>query len=388
MDGVDQGRGVPDVVEFGRGHPSPWLLPDAVLRDAMVNLSSTVMRECMTYAPSGGSMAMRHDLAGFLRERYRFAVNAEEVMWAHGISLSMSMACQLFAGRARERVRGGQPSAGIVVCEDPTYFYATEIFATAGLDPYGIEVDRDGLRVDLLEQALARGLQPDLVYCMPSFHNPTAVILSPARAERMVALAAEYDFLIIADEPYNLLHFGSAPPPCMMEYDRGRARVLSLGSFSKLLGPGLRSGWIHGHPSLIETVSQHGVLRSGGGLNPLMFAAIHDLIRTGRLADNVDHLRSVYGSRARALTEALRERLHLDIFCEPEGGYFLWATMPGAEGSRGLLDRATSSGVSYLPGTRCAVSRELDEWARFCFAYYDEEVLVSGVERLAQVLNR
>src|SRR5690606_15343547 len=101
------------------------------------------------------------------------------------------------------------------------------------------------------------------VYCMPSFHNPMGVCLAPERARRLVELAERHDFVVVADEPYVMLGFDPTPPPCMMRYDEGRGRVLSLGTFSKILGPGLRLGWVHAAEPLVERWSGHGALRSG-----------------------------------------------------------------------------------------------------------------------------
>ncbi|WP_428261855.1 PLP-dependent aminotransferase family protein [Haliangium sp.] len=365
------------ILHLGRGQPSPSLLAADAIRAAVAALSEDRMSAALAYGANGGPMDLRQALAEFLSERYRTPVAARELALGGSISLALALVCQLFT-------RTGD----VVVCEDPTYFHAHSIFATAGVELRGIPIDADGLRVDLLERALAEDeLRPALVYCIPSFHNPTAVTLAPARARRLVELADVYDFLIVADEPYPLLHFDPAPPPCMMSYDRGRARVLALGSLSKLLAPGLRTGWVHAHPSLIERFVGHGSIVSGGGLNPFTGAILHRLLDRGALGDHVDHLRAVYSRRAQALGEAVRGALPECHFRSPRGGYFLWLALAPGSDSTALFERARAHGVLFTPGPRCAVSRDLRGFVRLSFAYYDEGDLGRGVERLAQLLR-
>ncbi|GAB4559330.1 MAG: PLP-dependent aminotransferase family protein [Haliangiales bacterium] len=371
---------MPDIIDLSRGHPTPSLLPTSMIQGAFAQLSDGDVAAALGYGPEGGPMSLRRHLAAFLSERYRFPVSPEEVATGSGISLSLALACQLFS-------RTGDT----VVCEDPSYYYASDMFDSAGLRMHCVPVDGDGMRVDLLERALTEDkLRPAFVYCIASFHNPTGVTLAPARAERLVALAETYDFLVIADEPYTLLHFDAEPPPCMMSYDAGRGRVLSLGSFSKILAPGLRTGWVHGHPSVVEHFTHHGSLRSGGGLNPVVFAALEKLITDGSLGRNIDHLRAVYGRRAEALTDTLRSALPGVDFHAPRGGYFLWLPLTAPddrEGGATLDERAHARGVKYMPGGRCAVASELAACVRLCFAYCEEGELRAGAERLARAIG-
>ncbi len=374
-----ESTGDPELLYLGKGHPTPSLLPVDEIRAAIASIPARRAENMLKYTSLRGSSALRRDLAAFLGERYRHPVSADELALGSGISLNLSMACQVFA----------RPGA-TVVCEEPTYFHAGNIFRTAGLEMVGIPIDRAGLRVDEFERRLAAGaVRPHLVYCIPSFHNPTGVCLAPERAERLVELADLHDFLIVADEPYVMLHFEAEPPPCMMSYDRGRGRVLSLGSFSKILAPGLRAGWVHGRPDLIERFAAHGALRSGGSVASLALAAIHQLLDSGFLAANIDRLRAVYGHRKRVLAAALRS--HFDDprvdFLEPGGGYFLWLELGAGHDSARFLDTARHHGVQFTPGARCAISRDLGHALRLCFAYLEAGDLAVGVDRLARAFR-
>ncbi|MFO7566403.1 MAG: PLP-dependent aminotransferase family protein [Enhygromyxa sp.] len=364
-----QSASTPGVINLGLGQPSPRLLPIARLAEAArTQLHAGTDPLLMQYGAALGHPGFRESLARVLAQEYGQPVAAEELMVTGGNSMALTLVSEVFGRRG-----------GVVVCEDPTYFLACGVFASAGLSVRGVPVDAEGLEVEALERLLAGGLRPAFVYTIPAFHNPCGVCLSPARARRLVELAEAHDFMIVADEPYVLLHYGDERPGSLTRYDEGRGRVLSLGSFSKLLGPGLRLGWAHASPAVIERLAGHGAIRSGGCLNPVVAQLVRPMLDDGSLLAQVDELRSVYGERSRALCQALRERLPGAKFVAPQGGYFCWVELGGDTAA--LLERAQD--LRFLPGRRCAVERELGGFVRLSFSFYEAEELVEGVGRLA-----
>lgn len=364
-----QSASLPGVINLGLGQPSPRLLPIAAFAEAANRqLHAGTDPLLMQYGAQLGHPGFRVSLAHLLTDQYSHLVTAEELMLTGGNSIGLTLVSEVFA-------RHGD----IVICEDPTYFLACGVFASAGLEVRGVPVDADGLDVDALARMLAGGLRPAFVYCIPAFQNPCGVCLSPERAQRLVELAEAHDFMIVADEPYVLLHYADQRPGSLMRHDQGRGRVISLGSFSKLLGPGLRLGWAHAAPAVIDRLAQHGAIRSGGCLNPVVAHLVWPMLDDGVLLAHVAELRSVYGERSRALTAALRERLPEARFIAPQGGYFCWVEL--GEDTAALLERADN--VRFIPGSRCAVERDLGRFVRLSFSFYEVEELVEGIERLA-----
>ena len=368
-----------EILDLRVGQPAPSLLPldliEAAARDRLCPGRDPLV---LQYGVAQGYLGFREALAAFLREQTGDDVRPETLAATAGISSALGMCAQVFA----------RPGAR-VACGDPTYFLARHILETAHLRPVGIPVDSRGMDVEALKVALDRGLEIAFVYVIPSFHNPCAVNLDPARAERLIELAVEHDFLIVADEPYPMLHFEPAfRPPTMMSYDRGRARVVSLGSFSKILSPGLRLGWLHAEPPLVERFLEHGVLRSGGALNPVVSSLVHGAMQSGALAEHLSRLRRELGRRARALTRALEHHLpELDTSC-PEGGYFLWGELPGGIDTTELLEHARAHhGVGFAPGARCAIDRDLSSSLRLSFSFYEEAELEEAAARLAAAVR-
>lgn len=365
----------PEVIDFGLGQPSPSLLPlEAIARAATERLGGHADPLVLQYGTRPGYLGFRESLAELLSAQYRHAVAADELAVTGGTSLALSMVSQVLA----------RPGS-VVVCSDPTYFLAAGIFATQHLEVVGIPADDRGLDVDALAERLAAGLRPAFVYCIPSFHNPCSVTLDPQRAHRLIDLAERHDFIVVADEPYPLLSFGE-PPPCMMSFDDKRGRVLSLGSMSKILAPGLRLGWAHAEPELLAKLVDHGALKSGGCLNPVIASIVHGTITSGFLVEHLARLRTTLAQRAAALTTAVNQRLGLDVKT-PGGGYFVWLDMgEGHDTSELLAMSQAAHDVRFTPGARCAVERDLRRFLRLSFAFYEVPELELGVDRLARAV--
>ena len=361
---------IPTTIDLGKGQPSLGLLPTAALRTAGERFLAQHSASWLQYGDDRGEAPFLDSLAGFLTRRYSVPIHASQLMTTAGNSQALDLCCTLFT----------RPGDTILV-EEPTYFLALDIFRDHGLRVVGVPIDDDGMQTDALHEAVAH-YRPALLYTIPSFQNPTGVTLSAARREQLLATCAAHDVLVIADEVYQLLDFGAPPPPSLAIYASG-ARVLSLGSFSKICAPGLRLGWVHGAPELLERIMRSGLVQSGGGLNPFTSGVMYTLITLG-LADGVlDELKTVYAERSRALCGALREQLPFARFVAPRGGYFVWVTLPGIS-ANALLPFAREAGVAFHAGPRFVHGDRFDDALRLSFAHYDGEQLREGVQRLAR----
>lgn len=364
-----------DVIDFGKGQPSLSLLPLRAWRTAADHCLAQGDAGLLQYGADEGDVGFRGSLATFLSARYRIAVTPDELVVSAGASQALDLVCTRFT----------RPGDTIFV-EEPTYFLALDIFRDHGLRVIGIPIDEDGIRVDALQDALAHH-RPAFLYTVPSFQNPTGTTMSAARRAQLMAVSRTHDLLVVADEVYHLLDFGTAPPQPLAASSL-TARVLSLGSFSKICAPGLRLGWIQGAPTLLHTLTQSGLVQSGGGLNPFVSGAMRSMIDLGLADAGLDDLRREYAERSAVLCSALRAQLSSVTFIEPKGGYFVWAELPPAWSALELLPIARAAGVSFHPGTRFSSGDGLGQQLRLSFAHYDGPALVEGVRRLAQALSR
>ena len=360
-------------IDFGNGQPSLSLLPTASLRTAAEHCLARNDASLLQYGENQGDAAFRASLAAFLTRRYAWPVHAEHLMVTAGASQALDLVCTRFT----------KPGDTIFV-EEPTYFLALEVFRDHGLHVVGIPIDGEGLRLDALDDALTRHT-PALLYTVPSFQNPTGTTMSASRRDALIAISRAHDLLIVADEVYHLLDFGDAPPRPLASYAES-ARVLSFGSFSKICAPGLRLGWIHSAPDLLDTLMRSGLVQSGGGLNPFTSGVVRSLLDLGLADSTLDALRAVYAERSAVLCGALREQLPTATFVEPRGGYFVWVELPSDIHAATLLPRAKAEGVTFHPGGRFVSGDGFAQAMRLSFAHYDAPTLVEGVERLARAI--
>ena len=371
-----------DSIDFGNGQPSLSLLPVDALRTAAAHCLARGDATLLQYGADQGDAEFRVSLAQFLSRRYAMPVRADELMVSGSASQALDLVCTRFT----------KPGDTIFV-EEPTYFLALHVFRDHGLQVVGIPIDGDGIQVDALRDALMRH-RPELLYTIPSFQNPSGATMSAARRVQLMALSREYDLLVVADEVYHLLDFGTAPPPPLAAHASAHAsahaastRVLSLGSFSKICAPGLRLGWIHGAPALLDTLMDSGLVQSGGGLNPFTSGVMRSMIDLGLADVGLDQLRAVYTERAAVMCRTLRDELPMVTFVEPSGGYFVWVELPPSMTAAQLQPIAAKEGVTLHAGSRFISRIGFTQHLRLSFAHYDAADLVDGVRRLARAVR-
>lgn len=366
---------LPDkMIDLGVGQPAISLLPLEAMKKAAEHRLSQGDPSPLQYGTEQGNGYFRKALAQFLSQGFYAAVEPDELFITAGATYGLDLICTYFA----------QPGDTIFV-EEPTYFLALRIFADRRFNIVSLPVDQNGLVIEALEEKLAEH-RPAFVYTIPTFHNPSSVTLSAPRRERLVNLSKEHQFIIVADEVYHLLAYTMTPPPPMRTYDQGET-VLSLGSFSKILAPGLRLGWIHAARPLLERLTRSGLLLSSGGLNPFTSSLVLSALDLGLQDAHLSFLKNTYRHRSAVLSDALQEFLPpAATFMEPQGGFFIWLTLPAEMDTGKLRQTARPKNVNFQPGINFSSRQDLQNCMRLCFVYYDSQDLREGVRRLAGVL--
>ena len=370
---------VAESVNFQVGQPAASLLPLETVREAAALKLVEDDPLLLQYGNIAGYPAFRESLAGFLSgaDGYGVPVSSEELFVTNGVTGGLSLVCTLFT----------EPG-DVVFAEEPSYFLALSIFKDHKLNCTQIPMDEHGLDVDALEKMLESGVIPKFVYTVPTAHNPTGRTLLPERRERLVALSKQYGFYVVADEVYQLLTFpqNKAPPPMFTfeEPNCADPTVISMGSFSKILAPALRLGWIQSSRPILEKIFACGQLDSSGGMNPVISGIVHAAIDSGAQAKNLASVKETLWERCRSLMAALDEHL-VPTGCSyevPDGGYFVLVKLPGGMSANAVLDEGRDNHkVQFLPGANFADS--MSDYLRLSFSYYDADELVVGVQRLA-----
>ena len=364
-----------DVIDFGAGHPGAALLPRTLMQAAAAQRLGEDDASLLQYGLEQGDGYFRHVLAGFLSRRYAVPVSMDGLFVTSGASQALDLICTLYT----------QPG-DVVFVEEPTYFLALRIFADHRLRVRPIATDGSGLGIDALETALAEE-RPALLYTIPTHQNPAGFTLPLERRQRLVDLSLQHGFLIVADEVYHLLSYGEAPPPPLATFAE-RGTVLGLGSFSKILAPGLRLGWVQAAPQHMERLYTAGLLDSGGGLNPFTSALVRVVVGEGWQDSYLDMLHATYRRRITALHAALEEHLGgLAHYAVPDGGYFFWLRLPEHMDGETLAARAPTFKVGFRPGQRFSGQQGLRNYIRLSFAYYEDADLAEGARRLRALIE-
>lgn len=363
-----------NLIDLSLGHPGSDLLPLGEFRQMAARALATAEPELLQYGPKQGAPAFRSALAELLGSSLGVCVDPDSLFVTSGASQALDLVCTVLS----------EPG-DVVLVEEPTYFLALRVFASRGLKVRGIPVDEDGLVIEALEEVL-RETRPAFLYTIPTYQNPTGVTLSEERRKRLVEISREHDLPVVADEVYQLLDFGTPPPPPLISFDPDGG-VVSISSFSKILGPGLRLGWIQAGPEMITRFVTSAVLTSGGGLNPIASAIVGEGLTSGFQREHLSGLKREFAARLRRFAPAVREALPEAEFTMPGGGYFLWLRLPGVDAYE-LAAVAKQQGVAFQPGPAFSSQAGLSEHVRLSWSYYDAASLATGVGRLARAVAR
>lgn len=361
-------------IDLGSGDPPFSLLPLELIRNAAEIRLAGDDPALLQYGAEQGDGYFRVALADFLGRGYGLPVSPEGLLVTNGVSQGLDLICTLFM----------RPE-DVIFVEEPSYFLALRIFADHALRIIPIATDEDGLVIEALEEKLAE-FRPKFLYLIPTFQNPTGRTLSEERRRRLVSLSRSHDFLILADEVYHFLSYTNKLPKGFAAYTDFE-NVISLGSFSKILAPGLRLGWIQAHPEKIRCFSACGLLDSGGGLNPFTSAIVRGILETGALEKNIAKLVSIFSSRVVMMDSLLRQHLPDVNYSVPQGGYFFWVSLPGQVDAEEFQKKAEMFKVGFRAGVRFSSQGGMRDRIRLSCVFYSPEEIETGILRLKQCLD-
>lgn len=364
----------PGVLSLAGGLPAPELFPVGALRgiadEILADPASAA--DALQYGPTEGTDELRAHLTA--QARRDGVAHDREVLVTSGSQQGLDLLARTLLDRE-----------DVVVVESPSYLGALQAFRGHGPNIVPVDADADGLDPDHLADLLARGLRPKLCYVVPNFSNPSGATMPEGRRARLAQLAARHGFLVVEDDPYGALrHRGTPLAPIAAHGDH----VVSLGSTSKTLAPGLRVGWVHAPAWL------HGALvkaKQAADLHTSSFAQA--IVARALVADwypaHVAQAAATYARRAEVLADALAGRP--DVFApvaRPDGGLFLWAECRGDIDTAAALPRAIERGVAYVPGTAFSAQARYRSHVRLSFATRAPAELEHAADRLAGVLAR
>ncbi len=381
----------PGVISFAGGLPAPELFPVKELEEACCKILQEKGSQALQYGATEGYSPLREFIVEKMG-RYGIKATLDNVLITHGSQQALDLIGKVFID-----------PGDTILLEAPSYLGGIQAFTAYQPRYITVPMDDEGMRVDLVEEELEKGC-PKFIYVLPNFQNPAGVTLSLERRERLVVLANECGVPLIEDDPYGELRYeGDHLPPLVVLDDRhlskrseGRANaegffegnVIYMSTFSKTLAPGLRLGWV---VAPVEVVSRLVQAKQGADLHTSTLTQVlaYEVVRTGFLDDHVRELRKVYRERRDVMLKAMEEHFPEGVtWTRPQGGLFLWVTVPEEIDTAELLKEAVEEKVAFVPGFAFHADGRGQNTMRLNFSYAQPEMIREGIRRLGKVIEK
>jgi 2-aminoadipate transaminase len=373
----------PEIISFAGGLPAGELFPTERFAEACKKVLAENARVALQYGPTEGYQPLREMISQNLN-RYGIPASPENVLITSGSQQALDLIAKLLINRGDR-----------ILTEAPTYLGALQAFNVFGARYVTVPIDHDGIRTDLLEEALRSG--PKFMYLLPNFQNPGGVTMSLIRRKEIVELSNRYGVPIIEDDPYGQLRFEGEHNPPLVLLDRVNmhsdptyqlGNIIYLSTFSKTLAPGLRLGWIVAPPDVIGKLVQ---LKQSADLHTSTFNQVvaYEVARDGFIDEHVRTIRRVYKERRDVMLQAMDEFFPKEVeWTRPQGGLFLWVTLPDGMDCDRLFKAAVDQNVAFVPGY-CFFPEEADGYRNFRlnFSASNPEQIREGIRRLAVAIK-
>lgn len=366
----------PEVVSLAGGMPHLSALP----MDEIADLVARVIRDhgdrALQYGSGQGSPELRAQLTEIMALE-GISAHPDDLVVTTGSQQALDIITEIFID-----------PGDVILAEAPSYVGALSTFSTYQAEVRHVALDEDGLIPEAFEQALAaldaEGRRAKFLYTIPNYQNPAGVCLSVERRHRILEIARAHHLLVVEDNPYGLLGFGQEPYPALRSMDPDN--VVYLGSMSKIFAPGLRTGWAAAPHAVRDKLV---LANEAAILNPssLSQMTVSAYLQTMDWRRQIKSYREMYRERRDAMLDSLAQYLPSCRWTHPEGGFYVWVTLPAGLDSKLMLPRAVTARVAYAPGTGFYSDGQGHENMRLSYCYPSPERIHEGVRRLAGVVD-
>ena len=372
----------PDIISFAGGLPAPDVFPIENIREACNRVLTDIGHQALQYGTTEGYLPLR-ELIVRHSARYGINVTSENILITSGSQQALDLLGKILIN----------PGDRILV-ESPTYLGALQAWSAYGAEYVTVPMDEFGMVTDGLEEALRSG--PKFMYVLPNFQNPTGVTLSEDRRHMLIELADRYGVPIVEDDPYGQLRYEGDHLPSVVVLDREfrnsnescySGNVIYLSTFSKILSPGIRLAWVVAPTVVIRKLVQ---AKQGADLHTSTFNQMlaHEVARGGFLDQHIKLIRKVYGERRDAMLGAMDAYFPPGVeWTHPEGGLFLWGTLPENLSSAEVLKSAVEQKVAFVPGAPFYAAGGGHNTMRLNFSNATEDKIREGISRLGRVIT-
>lgn len=365
----------PDIISFAGGLPAPELFPVDQWKAAVNKVLDEKGRQALQYGPTEGYLPLREQIVHRMNKVGVKDAKPDDFLILSGSQQGLDFMAKAFI----------DPGDQIIV-ESPTYLGALNAFKAYEPSFLDVELDADGMRMDILEERLKNNDRVKFIYVISDFQNPSGKTWTMERRKKLIELANKYDVAILEDNPYGELRFEGEIQPSLKSLDT-EGRVVFMGTFSKVFSPGVRLGWFCAAPELLDKFNK---IKQGADLQSSTISQMElaQYLEDNDLEAHIAEIIKVYGKRKNVMVDAMTKYFPEGVtFTNPEGGLFLWVELPEYMNARDLAVKAIEQKVAYVPGGAFFGSNVRENCFRCNYSCMSEEKIEEGVKRLADVIK-
>jgi len=364
----------PDVISFAGGLPNPSCFPEKEIALAAQRVFEEDAKNVLQYAVSEGYHPLREYISERYRRKHGIDISPEEILIVNGSQQGLDLAAKLFLNKGDK-----------VLLERPSYLGAIQAFSVYQPEFITIPLLEDGINIPSLEEALYKN-EAKLFYTVPNFQNPTGISYSLEKKKKVAELLRNSNTFLIEDDPYGEIRFMGEYIPPIKKFNL--EQTILLGSFSKIISPGMRLGWVAAPKEIIEKMI---VMKQAADLhsNFLSQRIIYRYLRDNSLDEHINRLKTAYAAQRNCMIEMIWDYFPKEIsYTKPEGGMFIWLTLPEELDAFVLLEEAAKEKVVFVPGKTFYASPGGENTIRLNFSNSNAEQMEEGIRKLGTIFKR
>lgn len=366
----------PKIISFAGGLPAPELFPVEGMKEATDKVYAEHGQQALQYGAAKGVTELRELILKRVKEKENIDAKLENVMVTTGSEQAIDLVGKAFVN-----------PGDTVLVEEPTYLCALDVFRSYGANFVSVPMDNDGMKMDALEEALKAHPETALVYTVPNFQNPTGRTMPAERRKKFAELAAKYDVPVLEDNPYGDIRFAGEHVPSVKSFDHA-GKVFYMSTFSKILAPGFRLGWLVADPKVIEKLT---VLKQSADLHTdnLVQYVVTEFFKENDVDAHVKEISDLYGKRKQLMIDGIKKYFPKDVkYTDPEGGMFLWVEVPGVTDTVELFKQCLEHNVAFVPGDPFFAGKPQPGTFRLNYSNMQEDQIEVGLKRLGEALSQ
>lgn len=364
----------PDVISFAGGLPAPELFPIKEMEQACMRVLEQDGKASLQYSATDGYLPLREKIAKRTK-KLGFEPDPKEILITAGSQQGLDFSAKIFINEG-----------DVIICESPSYLGALSAFRAYQPKFVEIPMDDNGMIIEELEKALKANPNTKFIYTIPDFQNPTGRTMPIERRKRLMELATQYNIPVVEDNPYGELRFEGKIMPSLKCFDPNNL-VIMLGTFSKILAPGMRLGWVIASPEILKKFN---IVKQGADLQCSSMAQreVNMFMEMYDIEEHINKIIKVYGSRKKLMIDTIKKEFPSNITCtNPDGGLFAWATFPEEIDAAELLKKALEQKVAFVPGEPFYPNGGNANHCRLNYSCMSEDKIVEGITRLGRTLK-